>query len=294
MRAFYSDSFTLPLPPVQAVGLVDAADLRVPAPARDEDLLRVHEGGYVERVRTGGLSDREQRRIGFPWSPALVERSRRSVGGTIAAGRAALADGVACNLAGGTHHAFADRGEGFCVFNDVAVAARAAQAAGVDRLAVIDCDVHQGNGTAAIFAGDPTVFTLSIHCLGNYPYVKERSDLDLALADGAGDAEYLAALSGGLERALAGRPQLAFYIAGADPYREDRYGRLRLSRAGLAERDYRVLGGCAAVGVPVAVVMGGGYASVDDVVAIHLETVRAAVSCRRVSWRRDGRKERIV
>lgn len=292
MRAFYSDTFTLPLPAehrfpmekyrrlrqaVVASGLVAAHDLRVPAAASDKDLLRVHEADYVERVEIGSLSERELRRIGFPWSPAMVERSRRSVGATIAASRAAGEDGVAINLAGGTHHAFADRGEGFCVFNDVAVAARAAQAAGAARrVAVVDCDVHQGNGTAAIFAGDPSVFTLSIHGRDNYPLVKETSDLDLELADGAGDEQYLEVLKTGLDRAAAARPDLVFYIAGADPYREDRYGRLALSRSGLAERDRRVFARWAAEGVPVTVVMGGGYAAVDRVVAIHLETIRAA------------------
>jgi acetoin utilization deacetylase AcuC-like enzyme len=235
------------------------------------------------------------RRLGFPWSPALVERSRRSVGGTIAAARAALLDGVGLNLAGGTHHAFADRGEGFCVFNDVAVAARALQAEGaVEGAAVIDCDVHQGNGTAAIFAGDPRVFTLSIHGRGNYPFVKERSDLDVELPDGAGDAEYLAALDGGLDRALEVPPGLVFYIAGADAYHGDRYGRLALSRGGLAERDRRVLGRCAAMGLPVAVVMGGGYAAVEAVVAIHLETVRTAAASVGGRAPRGAAEERIV
>ena len=249
------------------------------------------------------------RRIGFPWSPALVERSRRSVGGTIAAARAALEDGVGLNLAGGTHHAFADRGEGFCVFNDVAVAARALQDGGtvdggtveggtveggtVERVAVVDCDVHQGNGTAAIFAGDPTVFTLSIHGRGNYPFVKETSDLDLELADGAGDDEYLAALAIGLERALEVPPELVFYIAGADPYRGDRYGRLALSRAGLAERDRWVLGRCAAMGLPVAVVMGGGYAAVEEVVGDppRHRRGRRGGACRRGRRQRGRRAE---
>ena len=292
MRAYHSDTFTLPLPAghrfpmekyrrlrqaVAGAGLVPPGDLRVPPPAGDEDLRRAHDAAYVERVKAGSLSEREVRRIGFPWSPAMVERSRRSVGATLAATGAAREDGVAVNLAGGTHHAFADRGEGFCVFNDVAVAARAAQAAGdVERVAVVDCDVHQGNGTAAIFAGDPTVFTLSVHGRGNYPFVKERSDLDLELADGTGDDEYLQAVDEGLDRALGSGPDLVFYVAGADPYREDRFGRLALSRAGLAERDRRVLGRCAAAGLPTVVVMGGGYSAVEDVVAIHLETVRIA------------------
>ncbi|MFQ5351396.1 MAG: histone deacetylase, partial [Thermoanaerobaculia bacterium] len=210
MRAFYSDTFTLPLPPehrfpmdkyrrlrraVRAAGLIDAGDLRVPAPATDGELLRVHDPGYVERVKSGTLSEHELRRIGFPWSPAMVERSRRSVGGTLAAGRAALAEGIGLNLAGGTHHAFAERGEGFCVFNDVAVAARAMQREGrAGRLAVIDCDVHQGNGTASIFADDPTVFTLSLHGRRNYPFRKVPGDLDVGLEDGTGDEEYLEAL----------------------------------------------------------------------------------------------------
>ncbi len=303
MRAFYSDTFVLPLPAghrfpmdkyrrlreaVAAEGLVAEERLAVPPAATDEELLRVHTADYLARVVEGRLSEQEQRRIGFPWSPALVERSRRSVGGTVAACRSALADGVAVNLAGGTHHAFADHGEGFCVFNDVAVAARAMSAEGlVERVAVVDLDVHQGNGTAAIFAGDPSVLTVSIHGRGNYPFVKQRSDLDLELDDGCGDAAYLEAVAGALDEVVAWRPGLAVYLAGADPYGGDRWGRLGLSLEGLAERDRRVLGGLEAAGVPVAVVMAGGYAAVEEVVAIHLETVRVAagVASRRPAGR---------
>jgi acetoin utilization deacetylase AcuC-like enzyme len=228
------------------------------------------------------------RRIGFPWSPAMVERSRRSAGATIAAARASVTDGVAVNLAGGTHHAFADRGEGYCVFNDVAVAARVLLRDGqCRRLAVVDCDVHQGNGTAAIFRDDPDVFTFSMHGAKNYPFRKEASNLDVELPDGTGDAEYLAALTAHLPVVFARQaPELVFYLAGADPYAGDRLGRLRLSMAGLAERDRLVFDACWTSGTPVAVVMSGGYApQVDDIVAIHLNTVRSAAALAR-AWRR--------
>ncbi|MBI1879086.1 MAG: histone deacetylase, partial [Chloroflexi bacterium] len=219
------------------------------------------------------------RRIGFPWSPQMVERSRRSSGATIEACRAALQDGFAASLAGGTHHAFSDCGQGFCVFNDSAVAARAMQTEGrVERAIIIDCDVHQGNGTAAILADDPTIFTFSIHGAKNFPFHKERSDLDVELDDGADDAIYLAALEYGLRRALAqGRADLAIYLAGADPYVNDRFGRLALSKAGLAERDSLVFDHCQAAGLPVAITMSGGYApQVEDIVDIHFQTIRAA------------------
>jgi acetoin utilization deacetylase AcuC-like enzyme len=263
-------------------------ELRVPESAGDHELSRVHEPGYVERVVGGSLSREEIRRIGFPWSPELVERSRRSVGGTLAAARAACEEGVSVNLAGGTHHAFAHRGEGFCVFNDVAVAARALQAEGrVRRMAVLDLDVHQGNGTAAIFRDDASVFTLSVHGANNYPFHKEVSDLDMELPDGSGDDVFLAAVTRGVAQALETRPELAFYLAGADPFEGDRLGRLAVTKAGLAERDERVLEACAVAGVPVAVVMSGGYArDVSDTVDIHHATVRAAsraAASRRVS-----------
>jgi acetoin utilization deacetylase AcuC-like enzyme len=251
----------------------------VAPPAGDADIVRAHCPAYLGRVVGGTLSPAEQRAIGFPWTPQMVERSRRTSGATVAAARAALADGVAVNLAGGTHHAFRDRGEGFCVLNDSAIAARALQAAElVERVVVIDCDVHQGNGTAAIFRDDPTVFTFSIHGANNFPFAKEASDLDVELADGTGDREYLAALGRGLDEALAGaRPDLAIYLAGADPYYDDRLGRLALTKQGLLERDRLVLEMCDRAGVPVAVTMAGGYAQdIDDTVEIHCNTVETA------------------
>jgi acetoin utilization deacetylase AcuC-like enzyme len=219
------------------------------------------------------------RRIGFPWSPEMVERSRRSSGATIAACRAALAEGVAVNLAGGTHHAFRDHGEGFCVFNDSAIAARAMQAEGrARRVVILDCDVHQGNGTASILAGDPTVFTFSIHGSNNFPFHKERSDLDIELPDGTGDTAYLAVLEDGVCRALAlANADLAIYLAGADPYVGDRLGKMALTMEGLAARDRIVLDLCYGARIPTAVTMAGGYAkNVEDIVAIHLQTVRIA------------------
>jgi acetoin utilization deacetylase AcuC-like enzyme len=294
VKVFTSDRFVLPLPEghkfpmskyeelrrqVAASGLVASADVLEPEEATDEQLHRVHDPGYVRRVREGRLEAEELRRIGFPWSQAMVERSLRSAGATIAACRAALDDGVAVNLAGGTHHAFADRGEGFCVFNDSAVAARAMQAErGIGRVVIIDCDVHQGNGTASIFSGDPTVFTFSIHGASNFPYRKEASDLDVALPDGTGDEAYLAALDTALPLVLdlAGAA-LAIYVSGADPHENDRFGRLKLTAAGLAERDRRVFTSCRAAGLPVAVSMAGGYGrDVATTVAIHFATVRIA------------------
>lgn len=264
-------------------------DLTVPDAATDADLTRVHDADYVARVARGALSRDEVRRIGFPWSPGLVERSRRSVGGTMAAARAALLDGVAANMAGGTHHAFRDRGEGFCVFNDVAVATRTVQAEGLaSRVAVLDLDVHQGNGTAAIFRGDDSVFTLSVHGAGNYPFHKEAGDLDVELPDGCGDDDYLDAVARGMEVALAGKPDLAFYLAGADPYEDDRLGRLSVTKEGLSRRDHLVLDACQREGIPLAVVMSGGYArEVDDTVDIHHATIAAAAE-RAASWRSHG------
>ncbi|MEM7051948.1 MAG: histone deacetylase [Acidobacteriota bacterium] len=292
MKAFYCDQFELPLPPEhrfpmakyrllrQRVAGHREIDLEVPPAAEAVDLLRVHDAAYVSRVVGGALARQEIRRLGFPWSRRLVERSRRSVGGTLAACRWALEDGAAVNLAGGTHHAFADHGEGYCVFNDVAVAARSLLAEGsVRRVLVVDLDVHQGNGTAAIFGGDPRVFTFSMHGRRNFPARKVPGDLDLALEDGTGDDEYLDLLDQALERAFAASgAELVIYVAGADPFAGDRLGRLALSRAGLAERDRRVFAGARREGLPVAAVMAGGYArDVDDVVAIHQVTVETAV-----------------
>jgi len=295
VKIFHSDRFTFPLPEghrfplpkysllhqrVIDSGLVPPEELIEGEPASDEQLLRAHTPDYLHKVANGLLSEKEVRRIGLPWSPQLVERSRRSVGCTIAACRLALQDGLAANMAGGTHHAYPDHGEGYCVFNDVAVAARLMQAEGrAQRIVVIDCDVHQGNGTAAIFTGDPAVFTFSIHGAKNFPYHKEVSDLDIALPDGTGDQAYLDALQDGLSQSLrSAKADLAIYLAGADPFAGDRLGRLSLSKSGLAERDRMVFNACAHLGLPVAISMAGGYAKdVGDVADIHFHTLRLAL-----------------
>jgi acetoin utilization deacetylase AcuC-like enzyme len=295
MKLFYTDQFVLPLPashrfPMQKYALLRERilaeriaapdDLHVPPAATDAEILRAHDAGYLWRVQRGELTEKEIRRIGFPWSPELVERSRRSSGATIAACRAALDAGCAANLAGGTHHAFRDHGEGYCVLNDSVIAARAMQYAGyVRRVVVIDCDVHQGNGTAAICADDPSIFTFSLHGAKNFPFRKEQSDLDIALDDEVGDEVYLDAVRRGVRAALEqARPDLAIYVSGADPFVGDRLGRLALSKAGLAERDRIVLHYCRMAAVPVAISMAGGYARhVHDTVDIHVQTVRTAV-----------------
>ena len=258
-------------------GIVAPERVLDPEAASDEILRLVHTREYVERFTGGELSAAEMRRIGFPWSDALVERSRRAVGGTVAAARHALSHGTAMNLAGGTHHAFADHGEGFCVFNDVAIAIRLLREEGlVRRAAVIDLDVHQGNGTHAIFADDRDVFTFSMHGGRNYPFEKVAGTLDIDLDDGTEDAEYLAALADALPRVLhSARPDLVIYLAGADPHEGDRLGRMKLTFAGLARRDVMVLQACREVGLPVAVVIAGGYgARIEDTVAVHLATAR--------------------
>ncbi len=252
--------------------------------ATGEQILRAHTGEYLSKVKNGTLSRQEVRRIGFPWSPELVERSLRSVGSTIAACRAAVQEGFGLNLAGGTHHAGPDFGQGFCVFNDSAVAARAMQAEGLARRVIIlDCDVHQGNGTAAIFAGDESVYTFSIHGANNFPFRKIPGDLDIPLPDGAEDAVYLEALECGLEEALPeARADLAIYLAGADPHANDRLGRLAVSKQGLAERDRMVLGACRSAGLPVAIAMAGGYGrQIEDTVDIHFQTVQIAAGMSR-------------
>ncbi len=294
MKLFYSDTFELPLPEghkfpmskyrllrerIANSRLMESCQLVVPAAASDEQLCRAHTAEYVERVSRGRLSGLEQRRIGFPWSPQMVTRARHSVGGSIAAATVALADGCAVNLAGGTHHAFADSGQGYCVFNDVCVAARCLQQQRPAWQAlVIDLDVHQGNGTAAIAGDDPSIFTVSIHCADNYPYRKSAGDIDIALPTGAGDDEYLAILDKTLQTAFAKcDPDIVFYVSGADAYFDDRFGKLRLTKRGLAERDQRVFSVCRRHGVPVAVSMAGGYAhEVNDIVDIHFQTVAAA------------------
>lgn len=304
MQAFASDHHVLPLPeghrfPMRKYALLrenvqrELPGVRVqPAPAATPgELALVHAPAYITAVLEGTLSAAQAREIGFPWSPAMARRSCHSTGASIAAARAALAEGVAVNLAGGTHHAFADRGSGYCVFNDVAVAARLMQAEWhrqhrqTLRVLVIDLDVHQGNGTAAIFAGDASVFTFSMHGARNFPFRKETSDLDVELPDGCGDAAYLAALDTALAQVwqrLAGhRPQLAFYLAGADPHEGDRLGRLGLSAAGLAERDRRVLACLRERRIPVALSMAGGYGhNIDVTVRLQLTTVRLALE----SW----------
>jgi len=294
VKLFYTDHFVLPLPDGHRFPMtkyrrlrerVEAAawpgvELVIPAAATDDQLLRAHAPEYLCKVATGTLTRPEILRIGFPWTPQMVERSRRSSGATIAAGYAAVADGFAANLAGGTHHAGPDWGEGFCVFNDSAVAARDWQASGlVRRVLVVDCDVHQGNGTAAILRGDGTVFTFSIHGAKNFPSRKEEGDLDVPLPDGIGDDDYLEALDAGLSEALRrSAPDIVVYLAGADPFEGDRLGRLKLTKAGLAARDRLVFDTCRRKDIPVVATMAGGYAeNVEDIVDIHFETVRLGI-----------------
>jgi acetoin utilization deacetylase AcuC-like enzyme len=292
VKVFYSDHFVLPLPEghrfpmakysmlrerVARDGICGPGELRTPRAITDGEILRAHAPDYLERVLSGDLTDKEVRRIGFPWSERMVERSRRASGGTLGACLAALEEGFAANLAGGTHHALSGRGEGYCVFNDSAIAARAVQAAGLaDRVVVIDTDVHQGNGTAEILRGDPSVFTFSIHGAKNFPFHKEESDLDAPLPDGADDTEFLTTLERSLERALEDA-DLALYLAGADPFEGDRLGRLSVTKRGLAERDRMVLETCRNRGIPVAVTMAGGYASdVEDTVDVHFQSIKRA------------------
>jgi len=305
MSIFYTDIFVLPLPEthkfpmskyallrerVNADELFAETDLKIPPAATDEQILRAHSAAYLERVKSGELTYKEIRRIGFPWSPQMVERSRRSTGATIAAVGSALFCGLGINLAGGTHHAFRDHGEGYCVFNDSVVAARHWQSEGhVNRVLIIDADVHQGNGTAAIVADDDSIFTFSIHGKKNFPYYKEKSDLDIALPDGIGDAAYLDALRDGLGQAIQrSRPDLMMYLAGADPYEQDRFGRLKLSKQALVERDRIVLEACRSAGLPLTISMAGGYApDVQDTVDIHFATVCQA-------WEMFGLEQRTV
>jgi acetoin utilization deacetylase AcuC-like enzyme len=295
LRLWSSARYTFPLPPghrfpigkyellrrrVVEDGLVPKEFVHDPARASGEALRRVHTDDYVTRLTDGRLTQEELRRLGFPWSEALVERSYRAVGGTCEAAQVALDTGLAMNLAGGTHHAFADRGEGFCVFNDVAVAIRTLQDEGrIRRAAIIDLDVHQGNGTHAIFAGDPSVFTFSMHGSRNYPFAKVAGSVDVELEDGTSDEVYLALLRDTLPRVLAAaRPDLVIYLAGADPYVGDRLGRLGLSLDGLARRDAMVLAACREVGIPVTITLAGGYGrNIEDTVRAHLNTVRMAL-----------------
>lgn len=297
-QCFSSHGFPLPLPEghrfplekyellwarVVEEGLVSSGGVGVPASAGDEVLTLAHDPTYVQAVAGGALSGAEQRRIGFPWSAAMVERSRRSVGATLAACRAALGTGVGVSLAGGTHHALAGRGEGYCVFNDAAVAIRVLRKErAIQRAVVIDTDVHQGNGTAAIFRDDASTFTLDLYAERNYPFEKEPCDLAVPLPDLTGDDRYLECLEPALASALNGPlPDLAIYVSGADPFEGDRLGRLALTKAGLAARDECVFSALRTAGVPVAVTMAGGYAhDIRDTVDIHCTTVRRALDGR--------------
>ena len=264
-----------------AEGTIQAADLREPAPASDEDVRLVHTVDYVRKINTGSLSHDEQLVLEVPFSPALRVATWLCAGGCTLAGRLALERGIAVHLGGGFHHAFPDHGEGFCLINDVAIAIRVLQREGVVRRAVVvDLDVHHGNGTADIFRDDADVFTFSMHQERNYPAHKPPSDLDLGLDDGAGDAEYLTLLERHLPDLLARhRPDLVFYLAGADPYRMDQLGGLSLTLEGLRRRDRMVFERAMAAGIPVAVCLAGGYATrTDDTVEIHCTTVREAAA----------------
>ncbi|MCA9873050.1 MAG: histone deacetylase [Anaerolineales bacterium] len=294
MNIFTYDSFTFPLPEghrfpaakyqmlreaVAAAQVVPPENLITPTPATTNQLRRAHSQEYLDKVQHGRLSPQEIRRIGLPWSPELVVRCQHSVGATIAACRTALQNGRSASLGGGTHHACWDEGQGFCVYNDTVAAARAMQAEGrARRVLVVDCDVHQGNGTAQITQGDDTIFTFSIHGEKNFPFRKIPGDLDVGLPDDTGDDDYLAALEPALHTAVArARADLVIYLAGADVHEHDRLGRLCLTQAGVAARDRLVLGVCQSAGLPVAVTMAGGYGrSLAETVAIQLQTIQIA------------------
>jgi len=292
VRLYYTDHYVLPLPAGHRFPMPKYARLRervarlvpdrlaLPDAATDDQLALAHDRDYIAAIVAGTLDDAAQRRIGFPWSRAMVERSRRSAGATIAACRSALVDGCAVNLAGGTHHAHPSFGAGFCVFNDAAVAARTLQCERhLSRALIVDLDVHQGDGTAAIFAGDDSVFTLSLHGRNNFPFRKQASGIDVELDDGTGDDAYLAVLAVALPRAIErSRAEIAIYLAGADPYAGDRLGRLALTKRGLAMRDAFVLDTLRAHDVPVAIAMAGGYAQdIADTVDIHARTIALAL-----------------
>ncbi len=289
LRAYYTDHFVLPLPeghrfPMRKYALLREAvqtlalhALHEAPAARDDELLLAHDSAYVEKMSNGTLSAQEIRVIGFPWSPQMAERARRSTGATIAAMKSALDQRAAVNLAGGTHHAFRDHGEGFCCYNDAAVAARVVQRDHhIQRVLICDLDVHQGNGTASILNGDESIFTFSMHGERNYPIHKEKSTLDIELPDGCDDDAYLQALRAHLPQIiLRFKPAAMIYLAGADPFEGDRLGRLKLSKAGLKTRDEFVLQTARDNRIPIAVTMAGGYAhDVADIVDIHFNTVR--------------------
>jgi acetoin utilization deacetylase AcuC-like enzyme len=292
LRAWSSARWTVPLPPghrfpiakyalirdaVVASGALPTSAIEEPEPVPVEALQLVHGPAYVASILDGTLDPVAARRLGFPWTPELRQRSLHTVQGTIEAAHDALARGAGMNLAGGTHHAFADRGEGFCVFNDVAVAVRSLQRSGTaHNVAIVDLDVHQGNGTASLFENDPDVFTFSMHGDNNYPFHKESSRLDVGLPDGCDDSFYLGQLARHLDAVLdAAEPDLVCYLGGADPYSGDRFGRLKLSMDGLRRRDRMVFETCCRRGLPVVLTLAGGYAAdLQDIATIHLNTVR--------------------
>jgi acetoin utilization deacetylase AcuC-like enzyme len=299
MRCVYHPTYQIVLPPghpfpmskygllkdqLLAEGILEAADLLQPEPLDAPDLALVHTHEYLDKLRSTGLSTAEQRRLGLPWSEALWQRSQLAAAGTVLAARIALDEGLAGNLAGGTHHAFADHAEGFCVLNDVAIAIRKLQAERrIERAAIVDLDVHQGNGTAAIFEAVDEVFTFSIHGERNYPLVKMRSNLDVALADGAGDADYLGALRRHLPTVLdAADADIVFYLAGVDVAAGDRYGKLALTEEGIRARDRGVIDAVRGRGLPLAIVLAGGYAPTRErTAALHAHVFREAADYER-------------
>lgn len=261
-------------------GTLTPTEIREPQNAKVGDVLLVHTEDYVTRLRNGTLEKREVRRLGLPWSKSLVRRTFLAVSGTINASLHAIETGISSNLAGGTHHAFPDRGEGFCVLNDVAIAIRVLQRERLaKRFLIVDCDVHQGNGTAFIFKNDEEVFTFSMHGEKNYPLFKEISNLDIELSDGTGDGEFLETLSEALPRIFLHEPDIVFYLGGADPFENDKLGRLSLTKDGLRKRDEMVLEFAKQMNVPIVTVMSGGYAKdINDTVDIHCNTIRAVKS----------------
>ena len=293
MKAFYADHYVLPLPaghrfPMEKYGKLrdlvsQLAGVQLEnAPAvSDTQILYAHDASYLIKVLHGSLSPQEQQEIGFPWSTQMVERSRRSAGATLAAAKIALKEGVAANLAGGTHHAYRNKGSGFCVFNDSAIAARSLQKEIHPKLkvAIIDLDVHQGNGTASILENDPSIFTFSIHGENNFPFTKEVSDLDIGLPDESGDEPYLASLHQGLEiLEQQFKPDFIIYLAGADPYEGDRLGKLSITKAGMRQRDECVFQFGLDRQIPIAFSMAGGYGKdIQSTVDIHFQTIQVAL-----------------
>lgn len=293
MKLFYHDIFTFPLPsnhrfPISKYQMLRerldqsdlVSDLVLSTPATEDQLLLVHTAEYVNKITEGTLTDKEIRQIGLPWSQNLSKRAHHSVGSTIGASRAALHEGIAASLAGGTHHSFANHGEGYCVFNDVMVAIRVMQNKKlINTAVVIDTDVHQGNGTAHIAQGDPSVFTFSIHGEKNFPFRKQPSDLDIGLPDGTEDEEYLVTLQDGLDQIFTQtQPDIAYFLAGADPFIGDRLGRLDISKQGLEKRDRIVFEACRSRNIPVAITMSGGYApNISDTVDIHFQTIKVSL-----------------